>query len=62
MKWKKYRWLITGVAFLISAVNYVDRSAIAFAMPILSGRQRRHVSETTVRAAGLAAAVTPQTI
>ncbi|MGD1031812.1 MAG: MFS transporter [Opitutaceae bacterium] len=33
----KYRWLIIGVALLISVVNYVDRSAIAFAMPILSG-------------------------
>jgi MFS family permease len=36
MKRTKYRWLIIGVAFLISVVNYVDRSAIAFAMPILS--------------------------
>jgi MFS family permease len=37
MKRTKYRWLIIGVALLISVVNYVDRSAIAFAMPILSG-------------------------
>lgn len=31
-----FRWVIIGLAFLITIINYVDRSAIAFAMPILS--------------------------
>jgi len=36
MKPTRYRWLVVGMVFLISVINYVDRSAIAFAMPILS--------------------------
>jgi len=36
MKASKYRWFIIGMVFLITVINYVDRSAIAFAMPILS--------------------------
>jgi hypothetical protein len=31
-----FRWVIIGLAFLITIINYVDRSAIAFAMPISS--------------------------
>lgn len=31
-----YRWVVIALAFAITIVNYVDRSAIAFAMPILS--------------------------
>jgi MFS family permease len=38
MKRTRYRWLVIGMVFLITAINYMDRSAIAFAMPILSGR------------------------
>ncbi|OAT81357.1 MFS transporter [Desulfotomaculum copahuensis] len=36
MKPSNYRWIIIGMVFLITVINYVDRSAIAFAMPILS--------------------------
>lgn len=36
MKESKFRWVIIGLVFLITAINYVDRSAIAFAMPLLS--------------------------
>ncbi|WP_240985918.1 MFS transporter [Acididesulfobacillus acetoxydans] len=36
MKETKFRWLIIGLVFLITVINYVDRSAIAFAMPLLS--------------------------
>ena len=32
----RYRWVVIGLAFAITIINYVDRSAIAFAMPILS--------------------------
>lgn len=32
----KYRWLIIFMVFAITVINYVDRSAIAFAMPMLS--------------------------
>ena len=38
MKSTKYRWLIIGLVFFITVVNYIDRSAIAFAMPLLSKR------------------------
>lgn len=38
MKATKYRWVIIALVFFITVVNYVDRSAIAFAMPILSKR------------------------
>ncbi|WP_448589355.1 MFS transporter [Thermodesulfobium sp.] len=31
-----FRWVIMGLVFFITVINYVDRSAIAFAMPILS--------------------------
>ncbi|MDQ7096513.1 MFS transporter [Desulfosporosinus sp. PR] len=31
-----YRWFIIFMVFIITMVNYVDRSAIAFAMPLLS--------------------------
>ncbi|MDA8442995.1 MAG: MFS transporter [Peptococcaceae bacterium] len=36
MKNSKYRWTIIALVFIITVINYVDRSAIAFAMPILS--------------------------
>lgn len=36
MKESKFRWLIIGLVFIITVINYVDRSAIAFAMPLLS--------------------------
>lgn len=36
MKASKFRWLVIGMVFIITVINYVDRSAIAFAMPILS--------------------------
>ncbi|MGH7997523.1 MAG: MFS transporter [Opitutaceae bacterium] len=32
----RFRWAVIALAFAITLVNYVDRSAIAFAMPILS--------------------------
>jgi MFS transporter, ACS family, aldohexuronate transporter len=38
MKATKFRWVIIGLVFFITVVNYIDRSAIAFAMPILSKR------------------------
>ncbi|MDE3067239.1 MAG: MFS transporter [Verrucomicrobiota bacterium] len=36
MKPTRYRWLVIGMVFAITVINYVDRSAIAFAMPLLS--------------------------
>ncbi len=36
MKATRFRWVIIGLVFFITVVNYIDRSAIAFAMPILS--------------------------
>lgn len=36
MKATKFRWVIISLVFLITMINYVDRSAIAFAMPLLS--------------------------
>jgi MFS transporter, ACS family, aldohexuronate transporter len=36
MKPTRYRWLVIGMVFAITVINYVDRSAIAFAMPVLS--------------------------
>jgi len=36
MKATKFRWMIISLVFLITVINYIDRSAIAFAMPLLS--------------------------
>ncbi|WP_083845561.1 MFS transporter [Desulfosporosinus acidiphilus] len=33
---KKYRWTIVTMLFLSNAINYVDRSAMSVALPILS--------------------------
>ncbi len=38
MKTTRFRWVIIGLVFFITVVNYIDRSAIAFAMPLLSKR------------------------
>ena len=40
MKASKFRWVIIALVFFITVVNYIDRSAIAFAMPILRARFR----------------------
>ncbi|HVU36231.1 MAG TPA: MFS transporter [Opitutaceae bacterium] len=46
MKRSCYRWVVIGLVFLITIINYVDRSAIAFAMPILS--RLFHLSDTDI--------------
>lgn len=34
----RFRWVIIGLVFFITVFNYIDRSAIAFAMPLLAKR------------------------
>lgn len=36
MKPTKFRWIIIGLLFLITVINYIDRSAIAYAMTDIS--------------------------
>lgn len=33
MKATKFRWIIVGLLFIITIINYIDRSAISFAIP-----------------------------
>ena len=40
MRTSRFRWVIIGLVFFITVVNYIDRSAIAFAMPLLARRFR----------------------
>jgi ACS family hexuronate transporter-like MFS transporter len=46
MKATKFRWVIIALVFFITVVNYIDRSAIAFAMPILG--KRFHLDEEDI--------------
>jgi len=32
----KRRWLIVGLLFMASLINYLDRAAISFALPLIS--------------------------
>ena len=41
---KKYRWLITGLIFFITLVNFIDRSAISFVIDPL--KQEFHFTDT----------------
>jgi ACS family hexuronate transporter-like MFS transporter len=34
--WKKRRWLLAGLMFLAGIVNYMDRSALSIAAPVMS--------------------------
>jgi MFS family permease len=46
MKATKFRWVIIALVFFITVVNYIDRSAIAFTMPILG--KRFHLDEEDI--------------
>lgn len=46
MRPTRYRWVVIGMVFAITVINYVDRSAIAFAMPILE--RLFHLSDTAI--------------
>ena len=41
---KHYRWIITGLIFFITLVNFIDRSAISFVIGPL--KQEFHFTDT----------------
>lgn len=46
MRATRYRWVVIAMVFAITIINYIDRSAIAFAMPLLS--ERFHLDSNAV--------------